>query len=55
MRKGVSKKLIAQKMLLCFTNISAEILLHILDYNFYIERHILAQLCQLMLPLKTSK
>jgi hypothetical protein len=45
----------SQKMLFCFTNISAEILLHILDYNFYIEHHILAHLCQMMLPLKASK
>jgi hypothetical protein len=31
-----------QKMLICFTDISAEILLHILGYSFCTECHILA-------------
>jgi hypothetical protein len=31
-----------QKMLFCFNNISSEILLPILGYSFFIERHILA-------------
>jgi hypothetical protein len=33
-------------MLFCFTNISAEIVLHILDYNVCTKHHILAQFCQ---------
>jgi hypothetical protein len=45
----------AQKMLFCFTNISAEILLHILGYNFCSQHHILARFCQMLLPSKTSK
>jgi len=34
MCKGASKKSMAQKMLFCLTKISAQILLHILSYNF---------------------
>ncbi len=45
----------AQKMLFCFTNISAEILLHILSFSFCTERHPLAQFCQMWLRLNTSK
>jgi hypothetical protein len=45
----------AQKMLFCFTNISDEILLHVLGYTFSVECHILAQFCQLLLPLKALK
>jgi hypothetical protein len=41
-------------MLFCFTSISAEILLHILGYSFFIEHHILAGFCQMLLPLKAS-
>jgi hypothetical protein len=42
-------------MLFYFTNISAEILLHTLGYSFCTEDHILAQHCQMLLPLKVSK
>jgi len=42
-------------ILLCFTNISSEILLHILGYGFCTESHILENFCQMLLPLKTSK
>jgi hypothetical protein len=43
------------KMLFCFTNISAEILLHVLGYSFYTQHHILAHICQMLLQLKASK
>jgi hypothetical protein len=45
----------AQKMLFCFTNISAEILINFLGYSFCTESHILAHFCQMLLPLKESK
>jgi hypothetical protein len=45
----------AQKMLLCFTNILAEISQHILSYSFCAEHHILVHFCQSLLPLKASK
>jgi hypothetical protein len=45
----------SQKMLLCFANISAEILLHILGYSFCTEHHILVHFCLMLLPLKASK
>jgi hypothetical protein len=45
----------AQKMLFCFTNISAKILLHVLSRSFCTEHHILAHFCQMLLPLKSSE
>jgi len=45
----------AQKVLFGFTNISVEILLHILGYNFCNEDHILVHFCQTLLPSKASK
>jgi hypothetical protein len=55
MHKGTSIKKIAQKMLFCFANISAKIMLHVLGYSFFIEFHILAHFCQMLLPSKPSK
>jgi len=37
------------------SNISAEILLHVLGNSFCTERHILAHFCRMLLPLKASK
>jgi len=54
MHKGASIKLSAQNMQFCFINISAEILLHILAYNFCTKRHTLIY-CQMLLQLKASK
>jgi hypothetical protein len=45
----------AQKMLFCFTNISVQILLHILYRSFCTERHILANVCQNGAVIKASK
>jgi hypothetical protein len=45
----------AQKMLLCFTNIYAIILLFILGHGYCDERHILAHFFQTLLPLKASE
>ncbi len=42
-------------MLFCFVNISAEILLHIIGYNFCTEPHILAHFLQMLVPLRASK
>jgi hypothetical protein len=42
-------------MLFCFTNISSEVLLHVLGYSFCFERHILVHFCQMLLPLEASK
>ncbi len=42
-------------MLFCFTNISAEILLYVLGYSFGTKHHILAFVCQMLLPLKALK
>jgi len=42
-------------MLLCFTNISAEILLHTLGYYFFTAHLILVHFCQMLLTLKASK
>jgi hypothetical protein len=42
MRSGATIKKTAQKMLFCFVNISAEILLHILGCSFCTECHIFA-------------
>jgi len=42
-------------MLFCYTNISAEILLHVLGYDFHTKQHILAHFYQIQLPLKASK
>jgi hypothetical protein len=54
--KGTRIKQMEHKILLfCFTNISAESLLYILDYKFCTEHHILVHFCQLLLPLKASK
>ncbi len=54
MHRGASIKQTVNKMLLYFTNISAEILLHILGYNFWNEYHILVQLFNMLLTLKVS-
>jgi hypothetical protein len=43
------------KMLFCFANISAEMLLHIIGYNFCTEPHILAHFLQMLVPLRASK
>jgi hypothetical protein len=45
----------AQEMLFCFANISAKILQQVLSYSFCAERHILAHLQKMPLPLKASK
>jgi hypothetical protein len=45
----------SQKMLFCFTSISATILAHVLGYSFCAERHILAHFYQMLLPLRASK
>ncbi len=55
MHEGASMKQMAQKMLFCFTNISAEILLHTLGYRFNNEWCILAHFWQKALPLKGSR
>jgi hypothetical protein len=47
-------KKLAQKMLFCFNNISAGILLHVLGYSFRSKHRILAHLCQMMLPLRAA-
>jgi hypothetical protein len=52
MRKGACIKSVVQKMDFCFTNISAEILLHILRNILCPEHHILAHFCQMLLPIK---
>jgi hypothetical protein len=44
-----------QKMLLCFKNISAEVLMHILGYGLRTACHILAHLNQMLLQLKHQK
>jgi hypothetical protein len=44
----------AQLMLFCFANISAENLLHILGYSFCTERYCLAYIHQTLMPLKES-
>jgi hypothetical protein len=45
----------AQKMLFCFSNISAQILLHILSYSVCTERHIFSHFFQTLGPLKALK
>jgi hypothetical protein len=45
----------AQKTLFGFTNLSAEIFLHVLGYTFCEECHILAHFHQMQLPLKALK
>jgi hypothetical protein len=50
MTKGAGVKKIAQMMLFCFTDINAEISVHISGYRFHAGRHILAQFCQMLLP-----
>jgi hypothetical protein len=54
MRKGTRLKPMAQNMLFCFANISAEILLHVLGYIYCAEKNILANFCRMLLPLKAS-
>jgi hypothetical protein len=54
MHRGTSIKQTVNKMLLYFTNISAENLLHIFGYNFCTEYHILVQFCDMLLTLKVS-
>jgi hypothetical protein len=44
-----------QKMLFCFTNMSAEIIWHVLGYSFFTQYQILVIFCQFLLPLKASK
>ncbi len=41
-----------QKMMFCFTNITAVILHHILGYSFCTERRVLEHLCQMLYLLK---
>jgi hypothetical protein len=48
-------KVNGKKMLPCFTNISAEILLYISGYGFYVMCHILAHFCQVLHSLFLSK
>jgi hypothetical protein len=45
----------AQNILLCFTNICAEIFLPILVFSFWTQRHILADFSKMLLSLKASK
>jgi hypothetical protein len=45
----------AQKMLSSFINISAGILLLILGFSSFTERHIFPHFCQMMLQLKALK
>jgi hypothetical protein len=45
----------AQMMLFCFTNISVEILPHVLGYSFCTGCHILANFPQKLLSLKVSE
>ncbi len=42
-------------MVLCFTNISAEIVLYILDYSFCAECYIMVHFDQMLLPQKHQK
>jgi hypothetical protein len=42
-------------MMFYFTNIFAEISLHILCYSFSPQRHLLAHFCQMLLPSKAQK
>ncbi len=42
-------------MLFCFANLSAEILLHVLGFDFCARHNILAHFCQMLLPLKSIK
>ena len=44
-----------QMKLFCFTNISADILIHIFGYNFCIEHYILAHFHSMLLSLKALK
>jgi len=55
MREGTSIKNNAVKDAFHFTNISAQILLHISGYSFCTKCHILAHFSQLLLPTKISK
>jgi hypothetical protein len=55
MRNAASIMLMSVNILFCFSNISAEILWHILGYRFCYESHILAHFCQLLLPSRASK
>jgi hypothetical protein len=45
----------AQKIMFCFANISAEILLHVLSYTLCAYCHILAHVCQNAVTIYTSK
>jgi hypothetical protein len=42
-------------MLICFPNISADILVNILSNNFCVEHQTLAHFCQMPLPFRISK
>ncbi len=55
MRNVTSVMLMSVNILFCFSNISAEILWHILGYSFCSECHILTHFCQLLLPSRASK
>ena len=55
MCKGASMKLMLQKILVCFTNISAKILMQIIGYSFCFEHHIWTHFYLMLLPLKASK
>ncbi len=55
MRKGNGRKEMVQKMMLCFTNINAEILLYILSYCFCTEHHILAHFFKFAIDVKHIK
>jgi hypothetical protein len=53
--KGASIRGMVHKMLFCFSNISAEILLYHIGYSLCNNCFILAYFCQMLLQLKTSK
>ncbi len=53
--KSANVKLMAQKMLLCLTNICAKILLQNFVHRICTQCHILAQFYQMLLPLKAFK
>jgi hypothetical protein len=55
MRKVNGMKEMVQKMMLCFTNINAEILLYILGYSFCTEHHVLPHFFKCAIAVKHSK
>jgi hypothetical protein len=52
---GAMTKQMAHKLLLCFTNMFAEILVHVIGYCYCAEHHALEKFCHLLLPSKTSE